>query len=156
MMLALCCALLFLAALGKALNTSPVSAALKAGLGFFGSMTLVCVGGYLWLIRRPPIQTELMVGQRLVTTRMHLEVSVFRASHCLYFAAVTDAVAYRKALSGLVVGTHVFYLADGAYLTEAGVHLTMGMHPSRSAVVFMRAFKAYVLMRTPSVNTAFD
>ena len=119
-------------------------------------MTVACVGVYLWLIRRAPVISDLIVGERIVKTRIHRDTLVFRASHCLYFAGVTDAVAYRKALSGLVVGTHVFYLDDIAYLTEVGVRLVVGTHESRTAIVFMRAFQEFELRRKPVVSTAFD
>lgn len=144
LLLALASASLFLAAASKGSPPGLLSPALKAGLGFFGSMTLACMGGYWWMVRRNVPEDHLRVGERLIATRHHRDVPVFRASHCWYFAGVCDAVAYRKALSGLVVGTHVFYLEDGAYLTEAGVRLTVGKEASRSAVVFMRAFQAYL------------
>jgi hypothetical protein len=138
------------------MGPGPVTPALKAGMGFFGCMTAACVVSYLWLIRRAPVISDLIVGERIVTARIHRDIPVFRASHCLYFAGVTDAVAYRKALSGLVVGTHVFYLDDAAYLTEAGVRLVVGTHESRTAIVFMRAFQEFELRRKPVVVTAFD
>lgn len=144
-MLAISCALLFLAAFGRALNASVLTPALKAGMGFFGCMTVACITGVLWLHRRSALVEELIVGERIVATRTHREMTVFRASHCLFFAGVCESVSYRKALSGLVVGTHVFYLEDGAYLTEAGVQQTVGHHNSRSSVVFMRAFQAHAL-----------
>ncbi|OYU43320.1 MAG: hypothetical protein CFE44_19055 [Burkholderiales bacterium PBB4] len=155
-MFALASGFLFLVTVGQVIKPGPVTPALKAGLGFFGAMTLACGAGFLWLIRRTPVVEDLMVGERIVTTRLHRDTPVFRASHCLYFAGVQEAVAYRKALSGVVVGTHVFYLDDGAYLTEAGVQWTVGMSEARSAIVFMRAFQEFVLRRKPPVNTAFD
>lgn len=155
-MFAIASGVLFLAAVGQATKAGPVTPALKAGLGFFGSMTLACTGAYVWLTRRMLVVEDLMVGERIVQTRMHRDIQVFRASHCLYFAGVEDAVAYRKALSGLMVGTHVFYLDDEAYLTDAGVHKTIGVAETRSAIVFMRAFQEFVLRRKPPVNSAFD
>lgn len=155
-LLAIASALLFLAAVSRALNSSSLTPALKAGVGFFGCMTFACIVGFLWLIRRAPVVEDLIVGERIVTTRMQRDVLVFRASHCLYFAGVTDAVAYRKALSGLVVGKHVFYQDDGAYLTDAGVLQTVGRDQSRSAIVFMQAFREFVLRRKPAANSGFD
>jgi hypothetical protein len=156
LMLTVVSALLFLAALSKALNASALTPALKAGMGFFGCMTVACTAGVLWLHRRSSLADDLIVGERIVATRIHRELTVFRASHCLFFAAVGDSVAYRKALSGLVVGTHVFYLDDGAYLTEAGIRQTVGKHESRSSIVFMRAFQEYFLRRKYDPPTALD
>lgn len=149
-------ALLFVATLSRSLNATALTPALKAGMGFFGCMTLVCAGGYLWLIRRARLVDDLIVGERIVAVRLHRDVVVFKASHCVYFAGVTDGVAFRKALSGLVVGTHVFYLDDGPYLTNAGVLLTVGRDKSRSAIVFMRSLHAYVLRSQSRAIPIFD
>jgi hypothetical protein len=149
-LLAVVNAVLFLAAVSKALNANGLSPALRAGLGFFGCMALACIAGYWWLVRHAPTVQDLIVGERIVATRMHRDAPVFRASHCLYFAGVREAVEFRRALAGLVVGTHVFYLDDGAYLTAAGISHTVGRHESRSSIVFMRAFQEYFLRRESS------
>ena len=149
-------ALLFLAAFSRALNASALTPALKAGMGFFGCMTVACTASVIWLHRRSSITEDLLVGERIVSMRIHRDMTVFRASHCLFFAGVVDSVAYRKALSGLVVGTHVFYLDNGAHLTEAGIRLTVGKHESRSSIVFMRAFQEYFLRRNYNLLPASD
>ncbi len=149
-------ALLFFAALDKALKITPITPALKAGMGFFGCMTVACAWGYFWVVRRIPVADHLIVGERIVTTRWHRDTLVFKASHCLYFAGVLETQGYRRALSGLVVGTHVFYLTDGAYLTEAGVRRVIGKNESRSAIVFMRAFQEFALRRKPNAPTALE
>ena len=155
-MLAVVSALLFLAVFSKAVSASALTPALKAGMGFFGCMAVACTAGVLWLHRRSSLADDLIVGERIVATRIHRDMTVFRASHCLFFAGVVDSMAYRKALSGLVVGTHVFYLDDGAHLTEAGIRLTVGKHESRPSIVFMRAFQEYFLRRKDDPPLALD
>lgn len=143
LMLAVVCGLLCLASLSKGLQLPAFTPALKAGTGFFGGMAVVCAVVYYRLMRRSGQTEDLQVGERLISTRQHREQRVYCAEQCLYFADVRDAVGYRKALSGLTVGKHVFYLDGVAYFTEEGVRATVGRSELRAAIVFMRAFQAY-------------
>ncbi len=142
-MLGVACGLLFFASVSQALQVKQLTPALKAGIGFFGCMTMACAVAYYRLITRKGHTEDLRVGERLVATRRHREQCVYSAEQCLYFAGVRDPVGYRKALSGLTVGKHVFYLDQVAYFTEEGVRATVGLSEVRSAIVFMRAFQAH-------------
>ena len=118
----------------------------------FAAVTVACSYTYYRLKMRTGNVEDLRIGNRLVTTRVHREQWVFSARQCLYFADVRDTADYRKALIGLTVGTHIFYLDDGAYFTAEGVRATVGRRDVRSAVVFMRAFQEYVVRRSADVD----
>ncbi len=156
LMLAVASGVLFFMALTRSFDAKQITPALKAGLGFFAAVTLACSYAYYRLITRTGNVEDLRIGDRLVKSRWHREQWVFSARQCLYFADVRDTADYRKALIGLAVGTHIFYLDDGAYFTAEGVRATVGRRDLRSAVVFMRAFQEYVVRRSADVDESED
>lgn len=139
---------LALAALAKALEMNPATPAIKAGVGFFTCVTLACFAAIWWLGRaNPDAANGLVIGEQVVRIRLHRESPVFFASHCLHFNGIVSNADYRKAIAGLVTGTHIFYLDDGEYLTLEGIKATLGKSDARSAIVFMRSIQQYMLER---------
>jgi hypothetical protein len=137
-----------LTALAKAIQMHPATPAIKAGVGFFSCITVSCFAAIWWLGRaNPDAYGGLTIGERVIRVRRHRDVPVFHASQCLYFDGITEPVDFRKAITGMVAGTHIVYLDDGEYLTLEGIKATLGTSGTRSAIVFMRAIKQFMLER---------
>jgi hypothetical protein len=138
------CIALFAASVFKAIPMHPVPPALKAGIGFFFCLGASCCYAFWW-IRQPHPDSAggLVVHDRIVKVRIHRDSPVFMAQQCLYFEGIEDNAAYRKAITGLQTGVHIFYLDDGEYLTAEGIEATLAKSDSRQALKFMRCFKNY-------------
>jgi hypothetical protein len=135
---------LFAASVLVAVREHAAPAPLKAGMGFFLCLGVSCLYG-LWWVRRSHRDTAggLVVHDQVVKVRIHRDTPVFMAQQCLYFDGIEDFAAYRKAITGLQTGVHIFYLDDGEYLTAEGIEATIAKSDSRQALKFMRCFKNY-------------
>lgn len=127
-----------------AVREGAVPAPIKAGIGFFFCLGVSCLYGLWWVRHSHPGPTvDLVVHDRIVRVRLHRDVHVFMAQQCLYFDGIEDNAAYRKAISGLQTGLHIFYLDDSEYLTAEGIEATLAKSDARQAMKFMRCFKNY-------------
>lgn len=136
--------LLLLVCVTAAMRQNPVAPEIRAGLGFFFCMGVFGCYGLWWLYRSEPHEgVGLVVGDRVVKIRMHRDEPVFSAEQCLYFLEIESNAAYRSVISGLKTGRQIFYLEDGAYLTDQGIEATIGLSASRRAVKFKRYYKVF-------------
>ena len=116
----------------------------RVGMWFFLCTGLSSIAGIFWVRRitktDPDSENGLMIKNEIVKVKTYNDVNLYHAEQCLTYCGVTTQLEMKQALKGLITGTHVFFLKDGTYLTEAGVLETVGKCELRSAINFMREF----------------